>query len=168
MSDPLTPDASKPKINLLAAARRDAAKQSLYSRFFRGPVLGPCDQGHASISRDSIQIEDVIEASLIVEKSGNNSKVVIEVVKEGRAPKRKRDLEGRGGEDLRQQRKKRKGRQEGLTDKSEGAKAAASHSLGEGPAKAIDSESDKRRKEKKRRRKLKQKEELEYREKGEV
>jgi len=92
-----------------------------------------------------------------------DSKMVIGVVKEGRASKRKRDLEGVGGKDLEQQMKKRKkGRQEGpKADKSEGTKVTASQSLVEGPEKHIDIESDKRRKEKKKRRELKKKEELE-------
>ncbi|KAG6814243.1 hypothetical protein H0H92_015358 [Tricholoma furcatifolium] len=37
-----TPEATNyPRLNLLAVAKRDAARSSLYARFFRGPVLGP-------------------------------------------------------------------------------------------------------------------------------
>ncbi|KAJ7761607.1 hypothetical protein DFH07DRAFT_867738 [Mycena maculata] len=38
-----TPDVedTPPRLSLLATAKREAAKRGLYSRFFRGPVLGP-------------------------------------------------------------------------------------------------------------------------------
>jgi len=36
-----TPDNETPHLSLLANAKREAAKRGLYSRFFRGPVLGP-------------------------------------------------------------------------------------------------------------------------------
>ncbi|KAH7911740.1 hypothetical protein BJ138DRAFT_886598 [Hygrophoropsis aurantiaca] len=39
-----TPDSdATPRLSLIATAKREAAKQGLYSRFFRGPVLGPDD-----------------------------------------------------------------------------------------------------------------------------
>ncbi|KAF9533205.1 hypothetical protein CPB83DRAFT_903181 [Crepidotus variabilis] len=34
-------ETSNPKLSLIATAKRDAAKRGLYSRFFRGPMLGP-------------------------------------------------------------------------------------------------------------------------------
>ncbi|KAJ3504779.1 hypothetical protein NLJ89_g7762 [Agrocybe chaxingu] len=34
-------DPQIPRLSLLATAKRDAAKQGLYSRFFRGPIIGP-------------------------------------------------------------------------------------------------------------------------------
>ncbi|KAK7048463.1 hypothetical protein R3P38DRAFT_2869574 [Favolaschia claudopus] len=34
-------DDGTPRLSLLATAKREAAKRNLYSRFFRGPVLGP-------------------------------------------------------------------------------------------------------------------------------
>lgn len=41
-------DADAPgPLSLLATAKREAAKRSLYSRFFRGPVLGPSDDPRA-------------------------------------------------------------------------------------------------------------------------
>lgn len=36
-----TPEDNTPRLSLLANAKREAAKRGLYSRFFRGPVLGP-------------------------------------------------------------------------------------------------------------------------------
>ena len=36
-----TPDSDTPRLNLLAHAKREAAKRGLYSKFFRGPILGP-------------------------------------------------------------------------------------------------------------------------------
>ncbi|KAG6842001.1 hypothetical protein C0991_004492 [Blastosporella zonata] len=40
-----TPDASdeNPRLSLLSVAKRNAARSSLYARFFRGPILGPDD-----------------------------------------------------------------------------------------------------------------------------
>ncbi|KAI9465577.1 hypothetical protein BJY52DRAFT_1113439 [Lactarius psammicola] len=44
-SGDITPDAtsgsSTPRLSLMALAKREAARRGLYSRFFRGPVLGP-------------------------------------------------------------------------------------------------------------------------------
>lgn len=52
-----TPVESRPRYNLLVTAKREAAKQNLYSRFFRGPVLGPdtsLDQGKQECSPDDL------------------------------------------------------------------------------------------------------------------
>ena len=43
-----TPNSETPRLNLLGNAKREAAKQGLYSRFFRGPVLGPHEGDHES------------------------------------------------------------------------------------------------------------------------
>ncbi|KAK7056910.1 hypothetical protein VNI00_002628 [Paramarasmius palmivorus] len=40
--DIVLPDA--PKFSLVALAKREAAKQNLYSRFYRGPIIGPDDE----------------------------------------------------------------------------------------------------------------------------
>ncbi|KAH9080621.1 hypothetical protein EDB83DRAFT_2340518 [Lactarius deliciosus] len=44
-SDDITPDtasgSSTPRLSIMALAKREAARRGLYSRFFRGPVLGP-------------------------------------------------------------------------------------------------------------------------------
>lgn len=40
-STPIEADSSRPKYGLLVTAKREAARRNLYSRFFRGPVLGP-------------------------------------------------------------------------------------------------------------------------------
>ena len=146
-------DSSKPRLNLLAAAKRDAAKQSLYSRFFRGSILEPDDEAHGSISRNTILIEDVIEDVNI------DSKAVIDVVKEGRAPKRKRDLEGGGGEGVRQRKKKRKGLNAVQSKGDNGIKkheVTTSLSVAEGLAKGIDSESGRKRRKAEKKRKKKE------------
>ncbi len=52
-----TPVESRPRYSLLVTAKREAAKQNLYSRFFRGPVLGPdtsLDQGKLECSADGL------------------------------------------------------------------------------------------------------------------
>ncbi|KAH9065485.1 hypothetical protein EDB87DRAFT_1829055 [Lactarius vividus] len=44
-SDDISPDtisgSSTPRLSIMALAKREAARRGLYSRFFRGPVLGP-------------------------------------------------------------------------------------------------------------------------------
>ena len=52
-----TPVESQPRYSLLVTAKREAARQNLYSRFFRGPVLGPdtdLEQGKPSCSADGV------------------------------------------------------------------------------------------------------------------
>ncbi|KAF8636007.1 hypothetical protein AX15_000168 [Amanita polypyramis BW_CC] len=53
---------SNPRYSLLVTAKREAAKQNLYSRFFRGPVLGPdigLEQERTSTTSDSVESGDV-------------------------------------------------------------------------------------------------------------
>ncbi|KAL0580661.1 hypothetical protein V5O48_001391 [Marasmius crinis-equi] len=40
-STPVTPPLDGPRMSLIALAKREAAKRNLYSRFYRGPILGP-------------------------------------------------------------------------------------------------------------------------------
>jgi nucleolar protein TMA23 len=107
-SDPSTPsadsDSSKTRVNLLATAKRQAAKKSLYSRFFKGPVLGPDHKEQDPVSRDIPQISD----SSVYENMDMDSKAVIDV-QEGRASKRRRDVEGKDeGSPKQKQRRKKK------------------------------------------------------------
>lgn len=97
---------AKRRMDLLATAKRDAAKKILYSRFFRGPVLGPDDEEH--ISRDTTQIKDFVYTSHGVEVFGKISIDSKAVVKDDRATKRKRNQGGRNDECLGQQKKRRK------------------------------------------------------------
>ena len=56
-----TPEGSNtPRYSLLAQAKRDAAKKGLYSRFFRGPTLGPdtaLEKGVKERVRESMRIQ---------------------------------------------------------------------------------------------------------------
>ncbi|KAI6106336.1 hypothetical protein EDD16DRAFT_1524025 [Pisolithus croceorrhizus] len=54
-----------PKLSLIAAAKREAVKRGLYSRFFRGPVLGPdndpctCPTSATSASLASVALPEI-------------------------------------------------------------------------------------------------------------
>ncbi|KAI6129627.1 hypothetical protein EDD16DRAFT_1701063 [Pisolithus croceorrhizus] len=54
-----------PKLSLIAAAKREAVKRGLYSRFFRGPVLGPdndpctCPTSATSASPTSVALSEI-------------------------------------------------------------------------------------------------------------
>jgi hypothetical protein len=63
-----TPDASSqlPRLSLMAAAKREAAKRGLYSRFFRGPVLGPETVMEPTMK---VEAEPAIVASVAVDRS---------------------------------------------------------------------------------------------------
>lgn len=105
-SDPPTPGAdsalANQRFNILVAAKRRAAKQSLYSMFFKGPILGSGNE--ASVSCDPTQIE---ESPLNLEAYGAIDSKVIQIVKEGRASKRKRrDLDGKDGRGLKRRKRK--------------------------------------------------------------
>lgn len=54
-----TPDTedTSPRLSLLATAKREAAKRGLYSRFFRGPVLGPDTPLHNE--PESVEVQDI-------------------------------------------------------------------------------------------------------------
>jgi len=102
--------------NLISTAKRDAAKRGLYSRFFRGPVLGP----------ESITEEEQRLTSLLTQTPGGDDVInnlvaknipepmMMEVKVIGRSMKRrelKKDSDegaGNGGEEARRQRKRRR------------------------------------------------------------
>ena len=44
---------STPRLSLLALARRETARRGLYSRFFRGPILGPDDAQSEMVKTES-------------------------------------------------------------------------------------------------------------------
>ncbi|KAJ7025350.1 hypothetical protein C8F04DRAFT_1046567 [Mycena alexandri] len=60
-----TPDIDdiSPRLTLLATAKREAAKRNLYSRFFKGPVLGP-DSPLPSKPATIVVVKEVAPASL--------------------------------------------------------------------------------------------------------
>lgn len=80
------------KLGLLATAKREAARRSLYAKFFRGPVLGP-DDDHRFMAKEvkiattsAVTVEDLLNTSRIAgpgleHDEGNKSK----------SSKRKRD-----------------------------------------------------------------------------
>ena len=100
-----TPVESRPRYGLLVTAKREAARQNLYSRFFRGPVLGPdadSEQGKASCSSDGVMenVSSELSASHHVEsgmqdaetsESRKKGEVITERVKKQTEKSRKKD-----------------------------------------------------------------------------
>lgn len=68
-------------VSLLTMAKREAAKKGLYSRFFRGPVLGP---------EDGLTVEDEEEVEVDVEGGGNGGVMAKPETEETGEKKRKR------------------------------------------------------------------------------
>ncbi|KAK1226295.1 hypothetical protein PQX77_010768 [Marasmius sp. AFHP31] len=54
-STPAAPQMDGPKLSLIALAKREAAKRNLYSRFYRGPVLGPDTPEEQSMLQSSTE-----------------------------------------------------------------------------------------------------------------
>ncbi|KAI6147313.1 hypothetical protein BKA82DRAFT_956173 [Pisolithus tinctorius] len=52
-----------PKLSLIAAAKREAVKRGLYSRFFRGPILGPDDEPSTCTTIPATSISPSLPAS---------------------------------------------------------------------------------------------------------
>ncbi|EIN12639.1 hypothetical protein PUNSTDRAFT_141290 [Punctularia strigosozonata HHB-11173 SS5] len=94
-----TPDAhpDTPRMSLMATAKREAAKRGLYSRFFRGPVLGP-----ETAMEPTMQVEQ--EKPIAMDVEMDHSTTVIghakePVAKEQGPDEAKRKKRKRGGED---------------------------------------------------------------------
>ncbi|KAH9037163.1 hypothetical protein EDB84DRAFT_1397816 [Lactarius hengduanensis] len=66
-SDDITPDtasgSSTPRLSIMALAKREAARRGLYSRFFRGPVLGP------DVQSESVETEATAISQTLVDNN---------------------------------------------------------------------------------------------------
>ncbi|KAH7885309.1 hypothetical protein F5I97DRAFT_1884406 [Phlebopus sp. FC_14] len=82
-----TPDSDPPfagPLSLIGTAKREAAKRGLYSRFFRGPVLGPDHEPHtdtAAVSASSsspsppeVEADSTVEVPTKVKKENDGMK----------------------------------------------------------------------------------------------
>jgi hypothetical protein len=75
-SDDITPmsgseaasGSSTPRLSLMALAKREAARRGLYSRFFRGPVLGPDFQS------ETLETEATVVSQTLGDSAENKSK----------------------------------------------------------------------------------------------
>ncbi|KZP33468.1 hypothetical protein FIBSPDRAFT_847394 [Athelia psychrophila] len=65
-----TPEVETPRFSLLSNAKREAAKRGLYSRFFKGPILGPTDDD----SDGPMQPSTSATPDRVIAPSGNTSK----------------------------------------------------------------------------------------------
>jgi len=107
-SGTITPDSDTtfsigaPRLTLLATAKREAAKRGLYSKFFRGPVLGSDD----GLEGDGESGNDQIRSGAVPTTIAVKEYIEMEVVE--KKLKKKRKSEGRGDEDGRIERKRRK------------------------------------------------------------
>lgn len=55
-------EGDQPRLSLIAAAKREAARSGLYSRFFRGPVLGPDSDEATNIVRADVMVSKMRES----------------------------------------------------------------------------------------------------------
>ncbi|KAJ7147073.1 hypothetical protein C8R43DRAFT_539375 [Mycena crocata] len=100
-----TPDVESPspRLSLLATAKREAAKRGLYSRFFRGPVLGP----DTPVANESaiVLVQDIAVVSVSLPAD-------IDTSEEGPSKKKKRKLltdeEEKGKQERKRLRRERK------------------------------------------------------------
>ena len=98
-----TPESDTPRLSLMAHAKREAAKRGLYSKFFRGPILGPHE------------VESVAESSSLAPKGT----IELEILKrklektvdgEERTKRKHRRKLASEGSKLRVEKKEKKGR----------------------------------------------------------
>ena len=98
-----TPESDTPRLSLMAHAKREAAKRGLYSKFFRGPILGPHE------------VESVAESSSLAPKGT----IELEILKrklektvdgEERTKRKHRSKLASEGSKLRVEKKEKKGR----------------------------------------------------------
>lgn len=99
------------RLSLIAGAKRDAAKRNLYSRFFRGPTLGPevilkQEQGLSTFGNIENPVVDNTEAHITASQSTTTN------LKSFRVSKQKRKSGGKN-DDADTKRAKKKRRKEG-------------------------------------------------------
>lgn len=86
-----TPESEVPRYSLLANAKREAAKRGLYSRFFRGPILGPHEveaSPDTTLKSSSYDASQSISAQVIYEQPKKKRKTEDDA--EGREERRDR------------------------------------------------------------------------------
>ncbi|KAJ6477324.1 hypothetical protein C8R47DRAFT_1178712 [Mycena vitilis] len=108
-----TPDVDdgSPRLSLLATAKREAAKRVLYSRFFRGPVLGP--DLPAAREPTVVVVQEVVQVS-----AAENVDTVDE-----KPRKKKRKLQDREEEERRERKRLRKEEKELKREKKKSEKS---------------------------------------------
>ena len=91
------------RLSLLATAKREAAKHGLYSRFFRGPVLGPDDDPRVDTTSPSVpsSSESLSVSTPVPDHVGDQDGIIGETKK-----RKKRKSEDRA--DTKEERKERK------------------------------------------------------------
>ncbi|KAJ6508636.1 hypothetical protein C8R45DRAFT_1208278 [Mycena sanguinolenta] len=77
-------DETQPQLSLLAAAKRAAAKRMLYSRFFRGPILGPDSAFPPEPAAIPVPTPDVAE-----EKPQKKKRKLLDVEEEARQERKR-------------------------------------------------------------------------------
>ncbi|KAJ8080466.1 hypothetical protein PM082_017299 [Marasmius tenuissimus] len=148
-STPATPQMDGPKLSLIALAKREAAKRNLYSRFYRGPILGPDTSEERSTSRSST--EPPTQKAEVVDTTHQKNE---DTEKEARRSKKKRKAEELEKEE-RRERKRRKKELKQLEKLEKRAKKQAkkdSSAAEEEAPECVDKAERRKRKEEKRRR----------------
>jgi hypothetical protein len=95
-----TPDSETPRLSLIANAKREAAKRGLYSRFFRGPILGPSEGNLSDGLSGSGSTSGKFEASAVEEvklkvSQSPNRKSVEDTEDRKKEKRRKKELKER-------------------------------------------------------------------------
>jgi len=101
-------ETTTPRLSLMAMAKRDAAKHGLYSRFFRGPVLGPETLAEeerrltALVAGAFAQKEAHVEGVRVIEQTAEKRVVVdLEVSKSSHKKRKTRESEEVDGVEVR-------------------------------------------------------------------
>jgi len=104
------------RLSLIAAAKRDAAKRSLYSRFFRGPTLGPeviLEQGPSTLCNLLYSENSVVDNT---EAHITTSQTTTDLKSPG-VSKQKRKSRGKSDDaDVKRAKKKRRKEERGMVE----------------------------------------------------
>lgn len=125
-----TPESDTPRLSLLAHAKREAAKRGLYSKFFRGPILGPHEAESVAESSSYSSPATALHSTPKGAIQSETSKRKLEDREERRARKRRKkelkeaEILAIEGVKLEKKEEKRKGGSyEGSLEDPEGKKA---------------------------------------------
>ncbi|KAJ7366995.1 hypothetical protein DFH08DRAFT_836194 [Mycena albidolilacea] len=117
-----TPDAdddTSPRLSLLASAKREAAKRVLYSRFFRGPVLGPDSPLPISIPATEVSTTTTVvqavtpagSVEVVAEKPRKKKRKVVDVEEEERRERKRLKKEKKELKEKKRAEKKSRGKE---------------------------------------------------------
>ncbi|KAI0036510.1 hypothetical protein K488DRAFT_35757, partial [Vararia minispora EC-137] len=138
------------RLTVVAAAKREAARRNLYSRFFRGPVIGPDTTEQAMVQTEQLSLEDKLatESEAVVEALTHTKKKG----KEKADDNREGDVGAADGKEKRSKEKEERRRMKEARRAAKIAEREGLASTGCAPA-GVHNEDEEARKERKRKRK---------------